>query len=100
MLPTPQHSPTFFSDKVGIPPAGADSIVKVRFLRRLDRAFADVRHRLRVPGLPALRGRNALGIQGLGPHVMGLHLLSFVGFVVSGAFGLWLVWGIFRHGRL
>ncbi len=35
-----------------------------------------------------------------GPHVMGLHLLSFVGFVLSGAFGLWLVWGIFRHGRL
>jgi ubiquinone biosynthesis protein len=35
-----------------------------------------------------------------GPHVAGLHLLSFLGFVVSGAFGLWLVWGIARHGRL
>jgi ubiquinone biosynthesis protein len=35
-----------------------------------------------------------------GPHVMGLHLLSLAGFIVSGAFGLWLVWGVFRHGRL
>jgi ubiquinone biosynthesis protein len=35
-----------------------------------------------------------------GPHIMGLHLLSFIGFVVSGAFGLWLVWGVMRHGRL
>ena len=35
-----------------------------------------------------------------GPRVIGLHLLSFIGFVVSGAFGLWLVWGVMRHGRL
>jgi ubiquinone biosynthesis protein len=35
-----------------------------------------------------------------GPQVIGLHLLSFVGFVVSGAFGLWLIWGVMRHGRL
>jgi ubiquinone biosynthesis protein len=35
-----------------------------------------------------------------GPHVLGLHLLSVVGFVISGAFGLWLVWGVMRHGRL
>ena len=35
-----------------------------------------------------------------GPHVLGLHLLSVLGFVISGAFGLWLVWGVMRHGRL
>jgi ubiquinone biosynthesis protein len=35
-----------------------------------------------------------------GPHVLGIHLLSVIGFVISGAFGLWLVWGIYRHGRL
>jgi ubiquinone biosynthesis protein len=35
-----------------------------------------------------------------GPHVMGVHLLAFVGFVLSGIFGVWLLWGIFRHGRL
>jgi ubiquinone biosynthesis protein len=35
-----------------------------------------------------------------GPHVLGLHLLSVLGFMISGAFGLWLVWGVMRHGRL
>ena len=35
-----------------------------------------------------------------GPHVMGLHLFSFLGFVLSAAFGFWLVWGILRHSRL
>ncbi len=35
-----------------------------------------------------------------GPHVIGLHLLSFVGFVLSGIFAVWLVWGIARSGRL
>jgi hypothetical protein len=31
---------------------------------------------------------------------MGLHHLSVVGFVLSGAFGVWLLWGVFRSGRL
>ncbi len=35
-----------------------------------------------------------------GPHLLGLHLLSVLGFILSGAFGLWLVWGVMRHGRL
>ena len=35
-----------------------------------------------------------------GPHVMGIHLISFVGFVISGVFGIWLVWGVLRSGRL
>jgi ubiquinone biosynthesis protein len=35
-----------------------------------------------------------------GPQVMGLHLLSFLGFVLSGVFGVWLVWGVLRHNRL
>ena len=35
-----------------------------------------------------------------GPHVIGLHLVSFVGFVLSGVFAVWLVWGIARSGRL
>jgi ubiquinone biosynthesis protein len=35
-----------------------------------------------------------------GPHAMGIHLLALIGFLVSGAFGFWLVWGIFRHHRL
>jgi ubiquinone biosynthesis protein len=35
-----------------------------------------------------------------GPHAIGIHLLALVGFVLSGVFGTWLVWGILRHGRL
>ena len=35
-----------------------------------------------------------------GPHVAGLHLLSFIGFMLSGIFAVWLVWGIARSGRL
>jgi ubiquinone biosynthesis protein len=35
-----------------------------------------------------------------GPHVVGLHFISFIGFVVSAAFGFWLLWGIVRSGRL
>jgi ubiquinone biosynthesis protein len=35
-----------------------------------------------------------------GPHALGINLLALAGFVVSGVFGIWLVWGILRHGRL
>ena len=35
-----------------------------------------------------------------GPHIIGIHLFALAGFVVSSVFGLWLVWGVFRHGRL
>jgi ubiquinone biosynthesis protein len=51
--------------------------------------------------LGGLLGSSIVGVFAQeGPQIMGLHLLSFVGFVLSGAFGLWLVWGVFRHGRL
>ncbi|HET8967906.1 MAG TPA: AarF/UbiB family protein, partial [Gaiellaceae bacterium] len=35
-----------------------------------------------------------------GPHAVGIHLLALVGFLIAGVFGIWLVWGILRHGRL
>ncbi len=35
-----------------------------------------------------------------GPHTVGIHLLALVGFLIAGVFGIWLVWGILRHGRL
>ncbi len=35
-----------------------------------------------------------------GPHALGIHALALIGFVVSGVFGFWLLWGIFRHHRL
>jgi ubiquinone biosynthesis protein len=51
--------------------------------------------------LGGLLGSSIIGVFAEeGAQIMGLHLLSFVGFVVSGAFGLWLMWGVLRHGRL
>ena len=35
-----------------------------------------------------------------GPQLLGLHLLSVLGFLLSATFGLWLLWGVFKSGRL
>jgi ubiquinone biosynthesis protein len=35
-----------------------------------------------------------------GPHILGLHVFSIVGFSVSTLLGLWLAWGVIRSGRL
>jgi ubiquinone biosynthesis protein len=51
--------------------------------------------------LGGLVGSSLIGVLAKdGPHVIGLHLLSVAGFVLSGVFGVWLLWGIFKHGRL
>ena len=51
--------------------------------------------------LGGLVGSSLIGVLAKdGPHLMGLHLLSVVGFVISGAFGVWLLWGVLRSGRL
>src|SRR6187402_1581342 len=51
--------------------------------------------------LGGLVGSSLIGVLAEdGPHLLGLHLLSVVGFVLSGVFGVWLLWGVFRSGRL
>ncbi len=51
--------------------------------------------------LGGLLGSSVIGVLAEdGPHFLGLHLLSVVGFVISGAFGLWLLWGVMKSGRL
>ena len=48
-----------------------------------------------------LVGSSLIGILAKsGPHVLGLHVISFVGFILSGILGLWLLWGVIRSGRL
>ena len=48
-----------------------------------------------------LMGSSIIGVFATGgPHVIGLHLLAVIGFVLSGVFGVWLIWGILRHSRL
>ena len=51
--------------------------------------------------LGGLVGSSLIGVLAEdGPHVLGLHLLSVVGFVISGFFGIWLLWGVIKSGRL
>ncbi len=51
--------------------------------------------------LGGLVGSSLIGVLAEdGPQLLGLHLLSVVGFVISGAFGVWLLWGVMRSGRL
>lgn len=48
-----------------------------------------------------LIGSSVIGVLGDGgPQLLGLHALSVAGFLLSGAFGIWLLWGIVRSGRL
>src|SRR6476619_6034352 len=35
-----------------------------------------------------------------GPHVIGLHVISFIGFLLSGILGVWLLIGVVKSGRL
>jgi ubiquinone biosynthesis protein len=35
-----------------------------------------------------------------GPHVFGVHVIAFIGFILSGVLGAWLLWGVVRSGRL
>ena len=35
-----------------------------------------------------------------GPHLLGVNIISVLGFVLSGLLGAWLLWGVIRSGRL
>ncbi len=67
--------------------------------RHVDRGANRLSVSLVVVG--GLIGSSLIGIfASAGPHVLGLHLLSVIGFFLSGALGAWLLWGIIRSGRL
>ncbi|HLM36378.1 MAG TPA: AarF/ABC1/UbiB kinase family protein [Gaiellaceae bacterium] len=69
------------------------------FMRKLDVAFNRLVIALVVVG--GLIGSSLIGIfSTTGPQIAGVNFLSFVGFVLSGALGLWLLWGVLRSGRL
>jgi ubiquinone biosynthesis protein len=72
-------------------------------LDQLDEHIDQASNRLSVAlvVLGGLLGSSIVGVFAReGPQIIGLHVLSFLGFVISGAFGLWLIWGVLRHGRL
>src|SRR3954469_7157054 len=69
------------------------------FLHRLDAVMNRLVIALVVTG--GLIGSSLIGIFPTGgPHLLGVHVLSVVGFLVSGVLGLWLLWGVIRSGRL
>jgi len=67
--------------------------------RHVDRGANRLAIALIVVG--GLIGSSLIGIFAkAGPHILGLHVFSFVGFLFAGMLGLWLLWGIVRSGRL
>ncbi len=69
------------------------------FMHKLDVAFNRLVVALVVTG--GLIGSSLIGIfADSGPHVLGIHVISVIGFALAGILGLWLLWGVLRSGRL
>ncbi len=69
------------------------------FMLRMNVAFNRLTVALVVTG--GLIGSSLIGIFARqGPQVLGVNILSLVGFILSGALGAWLLWGVLRSGRL
>ena len=68
-------------------------------LAKLDTLFNRLVIALVVTG--GLIGSSMIGILAKsGPHVLGLHVVSIIGFGLSTVLGAWLLWGVIRSGRL
>jgi ubiquinone biosynthesis protein len=69
------------------------------FMHKVDVAFNRLVVALIVVG--GLIGSSLIGIFAKhGPFVFGVNFLSFIGFLLSGALGVWLLFGVIRSGRL
>jgi ubiquinone biosynthesis protein len=69
------------------------------FMPRVEQGFNRLVIALVAAG--GLIGSSLIGVFAKsGPHVIGLHVISVVGFVLSGVLGVWLLWGVVRSGRL
>jgi ubiquinone biosynthesis protein len=80
--------------EVGFVHKGLDDL-----LAKLDTLFNRVVIALVVVG--GLIGSSLIGIFAKGgPHLLGVNVLSLVGFALSTVLGLWLLWGVVRSGRL
>jgi ubiquinone biosynthesis protein len=69
-----------------------------RFINELDRSINRLSSSLILAAL--IVGTSLIMQTDRGPHLMGVPLLAFIGFVVAGFIGLWLVVAVFRSGRL
>jgi ubiquinone biosynthesis protein len=69
------------------------------FMHGVDVAFNRLVVALIVVG--GLIGSSLIGIFSKhGPFVAGVNFLSFIGFLLSGGLGIWLLWAVIRSGRL
>jgi ubiquinone biosynthesis protein len=69
------------------------------FMAKLDVLFNRLVIALIVTG--GLIGSSLIGIFAkTGPHVLGLHVVSVLGFSLSAILGVWLLWSVVRSGRL
>jgi ubiquinone biosynthesis protein len=80
--------------EVGFVHKGLDEL-----LHRMDVVFNRLVIAMVVAG--GLIGSSLIGIFATnGPQLLGVNVISVVGFVFSGLLGLWLLWGVVRSGRL
>jgi ubiquinone biosynthesis protein len=80
--------------EVGFVHKGLDDL-----LNRMDVVFNRLVIAMVVAG--GLIGSSLIGIFATGgPQLLGINVISVVGFVFSGMLGLWLLWGVVRSGRL
>jgi ubiquinone biosynthesis protein len=69
------------------------------FMHKVNIAFNRLVIAMVVAG--GLIGSSLIGIFAKnGPHILGIHVISVLGFALSGVLGLWLLWGVVRSGRL
>jgi ubiquinone biosynthesis protein len=69
------------------------------FSQKLSIAFNRLVIALVVAG--GLIGSSLIGIFAkTGPHLLGVHVISIIGFALAGVLGLWLLWAVLRSGRL
>jgi ubiquinone biosynthesis protein len=69
------------------------------FLNRMDVVFNRLVVAMIVAG--GLIGSSLIGIFAKGgPHLLGINIISVVGFALSGVLAVWLLWGVVRSGRL
>src|ERR671935_303211 len=69
------------------------------FLQKIDVVFNRMVIALIVVG--GMIGSSLIGIFAKqGPHVLGVNVLSVIGFLLSGLLAVWLLWGVVRSGRL
>jgi ubiquinone biosynthesis protein len=80
--------------EVGFVHKGLDDL-----LNRLDVVFNRLVVAMIVAG--GLIGSSLIGIFAkAGPHILGINIISVIGFALSGLLGVWLLWGVVRSGRL